>query len=442
MYYATELFIKKGALGKIWLAGTIFKKLTKKAILESDIEELCQQVLEPPVPLAISTCGRLTLGIVRIHDKIIHYLLLEATEAQAKLRTIVVKSAINLPIDQMRARPEQITIHRVEDVADLADVDLAQADFLERTLPINKRGAESLLARPEEITLEEEARLPMDEDHRQMDLDYDIEFGREEPLIDFDFPRSPSMSMKPGEIGHFEMPNVSLKVSETSVPPIPPQLSVTPIGVESAMHIEPLIEEKEKTPEELTQIQLMQQKREMRRRFPRDNLIEFKDAERLIEDEKWEQHLIERPQFVHLGERKLEEDGFQRLLGTSLTGLIPQDSILAHAYSRFSNYITEPVATQRDIQEEIEISIPPTDIEIARQDEEEKGSIPSSPGPSVPSIFYKGIPRTDDDRLSIPSRYEQIQTGRKSASSTSRVRMPDSEESSQIPRDNAMSSEE
>ena len=97
------------ALGKIWLAGTVFKKLSKKAIIDSDIEDLCNRVRDPPVQLAISTMGRLTLGIVRIYDKNVHYLLIDANEAQTQLRRLALRAArktanIDLPDNEMKAR--------------------------------------------------------------------------------------------------------------------------------------------------------------------------------------------------------------------------------------------------------------------------------------------------------------------------------------------------
>ena len=97
------------ALGKIWLAGTVFSKLSKKAILDSDIEDLCNRVRDPPVSLAISTCGRLTLGIVRIYDRNVHYLLVDCNDAQTQLRKLAIRAAkktanIDLPDTQMKAR--------------------------------------------------------------------------------------------------------------------------------------------------------------------------------------------------------------------------------------------------------------------------------------------------------------------------------------------------
>lgn len=115
------------ALGKIWLAGTVFKKLSKKAIIDSDISVLCDSVRNPPVALAISTCGRLTLGIVRIYDKNVHYLLIDANDAQTQLRRLAIRASkktanIDLPDAQIKAKEDQITMKQ-KDKRDANDRD-------------------------------------------------------------------------------------------------------------------------------------------------------------------------------------------------------------------------------------------------------------------------------------------------------------------------------
>ncbi len=37
MYYSTQLLTRKGPLSKMWLAGTMIKKMSKQAIVTSDL---------------------------------------------------------------------------------------------------------------------------------------------------------------------------------------------------------------------------------------------------------------------------------------------------------------------------------------------------------------------------------------------------------------------
>lgn len=96
MYFSSELFVKRGPLGNLWLvrfvcgslieradsvqAGTVFHKLSKKAILNSNIVSMCKSIQNPPVPLALPARALLFMGVCRIMDKKAHYLLVDAVD--------------------------------------------------------------------------------------------------------------------------------------------------------------------------------------------------------------------------------------------------------------------------------------------------------------------------------------------------------------------------
>jgi len=103
MFYSNELFVKKGLLAKLWLAGTHFRKLSKSAIVTSKIKSMCGNVSEPPLPLALPTQATLLRGVVRIENKKAAYLLGDALDAQYKVR-VMQRSAVTLPKSKMTAR--------------------------------------------------------------------------------------------------------------------------------------------------------------------------------------------------------------------------------------------------------------------------------------------------------------------------------------------------
>lgn len=74
MYYAVDLFVKKGPLAKLWMAGTCFKNLSKKVLLTTDVEKMCETVMHPPVSLALRASATLFKGICRIENKKAVYL--------------------------------------------------------------------------------------------------------------------------------------------------------------------------------------------------------------------------------------------------------------------------------------------------------------------------------------------------------------------------------
>jgi hypothetical protein len=40
MYYATELFVRKGKLGHVWMAGTMFARLNKRIIVRANVAQM------------------------------------------------------------------------------------------------------------------------------------------------------------------------------------------------------------------------------------------------------------------------------------------------------------------------------------------------------------------------------------------------------------------
>ena len=84
MFYSHELLSKRGPLGTIWLAGVYLRKLSKHAVLSSDLSLMCSNVEQPPVPLALPTQSTLLKGVVNIENKKAHYLLGPTNSAQQR----------------------------------------------------------------------------------------------------------------------------------------------------------------------------------------------------------------------------------------------------------------------------------------------------------------------------------------------------------------------
>ena len=115
MFYSQLVLTKRGPLGRVWLAAHWEKKLTKLQVSQTDIcetvgalnpalETLCclvrvsalfdpgavwrasDAIAKPDVPLALRTSGHLLLGVVRIYERKIKYLLVDCGEALQKIQ--------------------------------------------------------------------------------------------------------------------------------------------------------------------------------------------------------------------------------------------------------------------------------------------------------------------------------------------------------------------
>ena len=75
MFYTHYLLAKKGPLAKVWLAAHWEKKLTKTHIFETDLKVSVEAIVHPKVKLALRTSGHLLLGVVKIYNRKLNYLM-------------------------------------------------------------------------------------------------------------------------------------------------------------------------------------------------------------------------------------------------------------------------------------------------------------------------------------------------------------------------------
>lgn len=87
MFYSEELLSRSGALGQVWLAANMEKKLSRAEFLKTDITSSVHTIVDDSgVPLALRLSGQLLLGVVRIYNKKTIYLMEDCNEALLKLK--------------------------------------------------------------------------------------------------------------------------------------------------------------------------------------------------------------------------------------------------------------------------------------------------------------------------------------------------------------------
>ncbi|KAF8726806.1 hypothetical protein HU200_019283 [Digitaria exilis] len=69
MFYSHQLLARKAPLGQIWMAATLHSKINRKRLAELDIIEICEEILNPSVPMALRLSGILMGGVVIVYEK-------------------------------------------------------------------------------------------------------------------------------------------------------------------------------------------------------------------------------------------------------------------------------------------------------------------------------------------------------------------------------------
>jgi len=90
MFYSDTLLSKTGPLARVWLASNMERKLTKKDYLSSNLESSIGVMIDRgSVPMALRLSGQLLLGVVRIYNRKVRYLLEDCNEALLKLKIVL-----------------------------------------------------------------------------------------------------------------------------------------------------------------------------------------------------------------------------------------------------------------------------------------------------------------------------------------------------------------
>ena len=91
MFYHEKLLGSAGALGRVWIAANLERKLSKTHILQSDIEKDVQTIVDPgQTPMALRLSSQLLLGVVRIYGRKARYLMDDCNDALGKIKMVSV----------------------------------------------------------------------------------------------------------------------------------------------------------------------------------------------------------------------------------------------------------------------------------------------------------------------------------------------------------------
>ncbi|XP_062232661.1 sister chromatid cohesion 1 protein 1-like isoform X2 [Phragmites australis] len=114
MFYSHQLLARKAPLGQIWMAATLHSKINRKRLNKLDIIKICEEILNPSVPMALRLSGILMGGVVIVYERKVKLLyddvsrlLIEINEAWR------IKPAVDptvLPKGKAQAKYEAVTL--------------------------------------------------------------------------------------------------------------------------------------------------------------------------------------------------------------------------------------------------------------------------------------------------------------------------------------------
>ncbi|BAT81091.1 hypothetical protein VIGAN_03074700 [Vigna angularis var. angularis] len=126
MFYSHQLLARKAPLGQIWMAATMHAKINRRKLDKLNIIKICEEILNPSVPMALRLSGILMGGVVIVYERKVKLLyddvtrfLVEINEAW-KVKTV--PDPTLLPKTKSKAKKEAITLPGIRET-NVADIE-------------------------------------------------------------------------------------------------------------------------------------------------------------------------------------------------------------------------------------------------------------------------------------------------------------------------------
>ncbi|CAH8389717.1 unnamed protein product [Eruca vesicaria subsp. sativa] len=137
MFYSHQLLARKAPLGQIWMAATLHAKINRKKLNKLDIIQICEEILNPSVPMALRLSGIL-MGINNLSSSDFIFLCSSysgfddsqslCVEINGTWRTKAVPDPTLLPKGKTHARKEAVTLPEKNE-ADFGDFEQTRSQL-------------------------------------------------------------------------------------------------------------------------------------------------------------------------------------------------------------------------------------------------------------------------------------------------------------------------
>ncbi|XP_065633160.1 sister chromatid cohesion 1 protein 1 [Quercus suber] len=114
MFYSHQLLARKAPLGQIWMAATMHAKINRRKLDKLNIIKICEEILNPSVPMALRLSGILMGGVVIVYERKVKLLYDDVTRLLVEINEAwKVKAPPDptvLPKGKSHAKKEAVTL--------------------------------------------------------------------------------------------------------------------------------------------------------------------------------------------------------------------------------------------------------------------------------------------------------------------------------------------
>ncbi|XP_026389381.1 sister chromatid cohesion 1 protein 1-like [Papaver somniferum] len=179
MFYSHQLLARKAPLGQIWMAATLHAKINRRKLDKLNLVKICEEILNPSVPMALRLSGILMGGVVIVYERKVKLLLDDVSRLLVEIneawKVKTVRDPNVLPKGKNQAKYEKVTMTKNNDPVTMDTAEIEQSlNFSNHYNADDEAGYFTMrLDRIDEpFTNEENARDPEeDQKHHQADRD-------------------------------------------------------------------------------------------------------------------------------------------------------------------------------------------------------------------------------------------------------------------------------
>ncbi|KAI7218550.1 hypothetical protein KC333_g3534 [Hortaea werneckii] len=150
MFYSHEVLTnRKYGVATVWLVATLgsksaLKRVSRKAILDVDVQKACDTIGEPEAPMALRLSSNLLYGVARVYNQQCGYVLNDAETAKKQMRAMFKTMRMSGLEDEggHKGRSDQLVLQ--EDPNFLPDFDLLPVDLDRLNFDVSTLAEDSL----------------------------------------------------------------------------------------------------------------------------------------------------------------------------------------------------------------------------------------------------------------------------------------------------------
>ncbi|XP_052187255.1 sister chromatid cohesion 1 protein 1 [Diospyros lotus] len=128
MFYSHQLLARKAPLGQIWMAATMHAKINRRKLDKLNIIKICEEILNPSVPMALRLSGILMGGVVIVYERKVKLLYDDVTRLLVEIneawKVKVVPDPTLLPKGKSQAKFEAVTLPMTQEI-ELEEIELS-----------------------------------------------------------------------------------------------------------------------------------------------------------------------------------------------------------------------------------------------------------------------------------------------------------------------------